>query len=83
MRVKRLNAVEALQEYFGGVYAKQTWKLMHRDLAVFLLSNQYPLHLIYRHLIVPPIIQRRGPRRFMCRHLPREFLAAPIAQIFG
>ena len=43
--------------------------------------NQNPLHLIHRDLVIPPIIQRRRPRRLMRRHLLRQI--APPAKYCG
>ncbi len=42
-------------------------------------SNQYPLHLIHRHLIIPPVIQRRSPRRLVRRHPLRNLPAVTLA----
>jgi hypothetical protein len=56
-------------------------KAAHRQpsTAQQLESNQDPLHLIHRHLIVPAIIQRRRTRGLMRRHLLREAAPAAIA----
>jgi hypothetical protein len=45
--------------------------------------NQYPLHLIQRHLIVAPVIQPGGARRFMIGHALRDFELAAVAQVLG
>jgi hypothetical protein len=45
--------------------------------------NQYPLYLIQRHLIVAPVIQPRGARRFMIRHALRDLELATVAQVLG
>lgn len=45
--------------------------------------NQYPLHLIQRHLIVAPVIQPGGARRFVIRHALRNLELAAVAQVLG
>jgi hypothetical protein len=43
--------------------------------------NQNTLHLIHRHFIIPPIIERRSARRFMRRHLLRQLAQSAVAKI--
>ena len=54
--------------------------------AAFTVSSDLdedPLHLIHRHFIIPPIIQRRRTRRFVCRHLLRELTTTAVAQVLS
>lgn len=43
--------------------------------------NQYPLHLIQRHLIVAPVIQPGGGRRFMIGGIVMLVMAARRGKI--
>ena len=45
--------------------------------------NQYPLHLIQRHLIVAPVIQPGRARGFRVRHALRNLELAAVAQVLG
>jgi hypothetical protein len=48
-----------------------------------MFPDEDPLHLVETHLVIPPIIQRRRPRRLMGRHLLRELAPATIPKILG
>ena len=45
--------------------------------------NQYPLHLIQRHLIIAPVIQPGGARRFVIGHALRNLELAAVTQVLG
>jgi hypothetical protein len=46
-------------------------------------SNKYPLHLVDRHFLGPPIVELRRPRAGMVRHLRRLLKRSPVLQIRG
>jgi hypothetical protein len=50
-----------------------------RRAALSLQLNQDPFHLIHRHLIIPSIIERRRPRRFMRRHWLSELPVVTVS----
>ena len=47
------------------------------------ISNQYPLDLIERDLIVAPVVEAGGSRALVIGHLLRDLELAAVAQVLG
>jgi hypothetical protein len=67
------------QKHVIAIEARDLTRICSRAWVARLDEN--PLYLIHGHLVVTPIIQRRGTRGFMSRHLLCELAAATIAQV--
>lgn len=78
-----------VQSHFNRIWRDET-RLHATPSAVggvqFYLSpalDEYPLHFIDRHIVVAPVIERRGPRRLMRRHLLRDFPPTAILKVLS
>lgn len=56
---------------------------MWQSIGVLRPSEQNSLHLIHRHLVVPPVIQRCGARRLVRRHLLSDLTTSAILDVLG
>jgi hypothetical protein len=46
-----------------------------------LLSNRNPLDLIKRNLVLPPVMELRGPGAFVVGDVLRDFKVAAVLQV--